>query len=125
MEVGLCERDHETHAIRHQLGGPAPRAPSQAGTDTKVPQPQQSVLLLEPSATVTVTCLNRDASGTLAPRAFGARLERPQTHSKTTTYRDLEDCRWEWSLVTGRTSRIEDGRMNRDYQAQRSGSFPM
>ena len=65
---------------------------------------KQLVLVPEPSATVTVTCLNRDASGTLAPRAFGARPERPRTRSKTTTYRDLEeDCRGGWLLVTGRT----------------------
>ena len=39
MGVGLCERDHGTHAIGHQLDVPAPRAPLQAGTATKVPQP--------------------------------------------------------------------------------------
>ena len=106
MGVGLCERDHGTHAIGHQLDVPAPRAPSQAGTATKVPHLKQSVLVLEQSATVMVTCLNRDATGMLAPRAFGTRPERLRIRSKTTTYKDLQDCRWEWSLVTGRTSRI-------------------
>ena len=101
MQVRMRERANGTIVTGPWLDRPAPRCPPPIATKAKGAQPKQPGLALAGPPTVTLTHLKPDATGTLAPQASAARPERARNHSKTTTYRDLQDSQLGSRLVSG------------------------
>ena len=107
MRVPTRERGNATSATGQSSDRAALRRPSLVAIDTKGRQPQRPVPVVAPPPTVTVTRLNPDDCGTLAPQVSGAPPGWARDRSKICGDTDLEDSPWGSRLAARSTSQIE------------------